>query len=79
MDCELCGLEKASQFKATDWGERHICDNCAPQVQLSIPRESPEGSESPVEENRFKTAAERFLKDLGIVPRNGKRPPSNPK
>jgi ribosome-binding protein aMBF1 (putative translation factor) len=78
MDCELCGNEKATQYTATDWGERHICDNCAPQVQLTIPRESPGLSESPVEEDRFKTAAERFLQDLGI-PRNGERPPNNPK
>jgi ribosome-binding protein aMBF1 (putative translation factor) len=78
MECELCGINNSTQFKPTDWGERHVCDDCAPQVQLSIPRESPEESET-VEEDRFKTAAERFLRDLGVNPRSGKRPPNNPR
>ena len=74
MDCEFCGVRKSEKFVPTDWGERHLCAECAPQVKLTVPQESP------VEpEDRFKTAAERFLRDLGVVPRNEKRPPSNPK
>ena len=72
-ECAFCN-EPATQFKDTDWGERHICDACAEQVKTSTPQESPE-----VSEDRFKTAAKRFLQDLGYVPGNRQRPPNNPR
>jgi hypothetical protein len=74
MECELCGLEKASQFKATDWGDRHVCGECAPQIVLSNPA-TPE----PPTKDRFSSAAKRFLADLGYGKESVKRPPNKPK
>ena len=28
MDCELCGDTEANQSKETEYGFRHVCDDC---------------------------------------------------
>ena len=72
-ECAFCH-KRATQFIQTDWGERHICDACAASVKTSTPQEPPE-----VSEDRFRTAAKRFLQDLGCVPGDQWQPPNNPK
>lgn len=74
MECELCQKNKSTQFKATDWGDRHVCDECAPQIFLSNPT-TPE----PPTKDRFPSAAKRFLADLGYGKEVVKRPPNKPK
>ena len=73
-ECAFCN-ERATQFKDTDWGERHICDRCAAQVKISTPQETIDDWS----EDRFKTAAKRFLRDLGYVPGDQRQPPNNPR
>ena len=77
MDCELCMDAFATSFQQTDWGFRHVCDTCAPEIELTDERERrPDLSY----EDRFNTAAERFLSSLGIkLPGDQKRPPNRPR
>lgn len=76
MECELCMDAYASSFQQTDWGFRHVCATCAPDIELTDERERrPDLSY----EDRFNTAAERFLSSLGLLPEDQKRPPHKPK